>query len=273
MKRKVKREEVDIPLWQVFAPWIAAATIIVTAIVTKADTPPLGTNEFRKVAWVNERGEVNVPEVIATVAQQTTNETKVLVAAEAARSAASAASTATNAVKNVVAQMAANDVHIYREGNLVSFEALINWDPERDILAICEFSSSDTHRTQQHFGYIASQDIGTTKPRILASDTLTVPVADWEPLPDSSVSPVTIHDEEKDYGCVKYKKWYSVEAEDEPDNQHFYSVSMSIDNPEGDGMTLNISGGFTDGVTQTFVDGSLRKTYKGGILVGVENVE
>ena len=266
--------EKKISLWQVLIPWVATAIVIGFAIATaKADTPPPGTNEFKKVAWVNERGEVNCPEVIATVAQQTTNETKVLVAAQAAESAASAARTATNAVKNVVAQMVANDVHIYRCGNLVSFEALINWDPARDILAICEFSSVVPDRSRQFFGYIASQDIGTTKPRILASDTLANPTSDWEPLPDANVSAVTIHNEEKDYGGVKYSKWYSVEATDTPDSHHFYVVNMSIDNPEGDGMTLNISGGFTDGVTGTFVDGSLRKTYKGGILVGIENVE
>ena len=262
-----------ISIWQVLAPYVATALVIGFAIAAKSDTPPPGTNEFKKVAWVDERGEVNVPEVIATVAQQTTNETKVLVAAQAAESAASAARTATNAVKNVIAQMVANDVHIYRCGNLVSFEALINWDPARDILAICEFSSLAPNRSRQLFGYIASQDIGTTKPRILASDTLLNPTSDWEPLPDSAVSAVTIHNEEKEYHGVTYQKWYSVEAEDTPDNQHFYAVNMNIDNPEGDGMTLNISGGFTDGVTGTFVDGSLRKTYKGGILVGIENVE
>lgn len=260
-------------IWDVVAPWFFAALIVGGIIaVCHADNPPLGTNEFKKVAWVNEHGQVNVPEVIATVAQQTTNETKIIIAEQAARSAASAANTATNAVKNVVAQMVANDVHIYRMGNLVSFEALINWDPERDILAVCEFSSLTPDRSQQRFGYIASQDIGTTKPRILFSDTLANPRSDWEPLPDANVSAVTIHDEEKDYRGVRYSKWYSVDAEDAPDNQHFYSVNMDIDNPEGDGMTLNISGGFTDGVTGTFVDGSLRKTYKGGILVRCENV-
>lgn len=265
--------EKNIPLWQVLIPWVATAIVIAFSIATaKADAPQLGTNEFKKVAWVDQNGQVNVPEVIATVAQQTTNETKVLVAAQAAESAASAARTATNAVKNVVAQMVANDVHIYRCGNLVSFEALINWDPARDILAICEFQSLENDRSRQLFGYIATQDIGTTKPRVKYSDTLLTPNSDWEPLPDADVSAVTIHNEEKDYGGVKYSKWYSVEATDTPDNQHFYVVNMDIDNPEGDGMTLNISGGFTDGVTGTFIDGSLRKTYKGGILVGIENV-
>ena len=263
----------NIPIWKVAVPYVATAFVVALALFARADTPSLGTNEFRKVAWVDQNGQVNVPDVIATVAQQTTNETKVLVAAQAAQSASSAARTATNAVKNVVAQMVENDVHIYRCGNLVSFEALINWDPARDILAICEFSSVVPDRSRQFFGYIASQDIGTTKPRILASDTLADPTSDWEPLPDANVSAVTIHNEEKDYGGVKYSKWYSVEASDTPDNQHFYTVNMSIDNPEGDGMTLNISGGFTDGVTGTFVDGSLRKTYKGGILIGCENVE
>ena len=262
-----------VPIWQVLVPWIAAAVAVAcSCLVANADTP-LGTNEFRKVAWVNERGEVNCPEVIATVAQQTTNETRILVAEQAARSAASAAQTATNAVKNVVAQMVANDVHIYRCGNLVSFEALINWDPERDQLIISKFESLEPDRSRQLFGYVATQDIGTTKPRIKYSDTLATPNADWEPLPDASVSAVTLHNEEVDYRGVKFSKWYSVEATDTPDNQHFYTVNMSIDNPEGDGMTLNISGGFTDGVTKTFVDGSLRKTYRGGILVGCENVD
>lgn len=264
--------EKKIPIWQILIPWVATVLIVAFAVMmADANTLPRGTNEFKKVAWVDQHGNVNVPEVIATVAQQTTNETRVLVAEQAVRSAASAANTATNAVKNVVAQMVANDVHIYRCGNLVSFEALVNWDPARDILAICEFST-DTTGTHQHFGYVASQDIGTTKPRILASDTLLNPTLDWEPLPDADVSAVTIHNEEKDYGGVKYSKWYSVEVTDEPDNQHFYVVNMAIDNPEGDGMTLNISGGFTDGVTGTFIDGSLRKTYKGGILVGCEYV-
>lgn len=262
------------PLWQVILPWVATAVVVILiARTTNADEPPLGTNGFRKVAWVDQHGEVNVPEVIATVAQQTTNETKVLVAAESAQAAKASAQTATNAVKNLVVQMVANDVHIHRCGNLVSFEALVNWDPERDILAICEFSSLEPDRSRQLFGYVASQNIGTTKPRILASDTLSDAVLDWTPLPDADVSAVTVHDEEKDYGGVKYSKWYSVEASDTPDNQHFYVVNMSIDNPEGDGMTLNISGGFTDGVTGTFVDGSLRKTYKGGILVRIEYVD
>ena len=264
----------NIPLWQVLIPWIATSLVIGFAIATaKADTPPLGTNEFKKVAWVDEHGQVNVPEVIATVAQQTTNETKVLVAAQAAESAASAANTATNAVKNVVAQMVANDVHIYRLGTLVSFESLINWDPERDKLYVSKFESLEQDRSRQLFGYIATQDLGTTKPRIKYSDTLLTPVSDWEPLPDASVSGVTLHDEEVEYHNVKFSKWYSVEVTDTPDSQHFYCVNMDLDNPEGDGMTLNISGGFTDGVTGTFVDGSLRKTYKGGILVGIENVE
>lgn len=267
----------EISIRQIFAlcAWIAflLAILVFTVSSANADMHPLGTNEFKKVAFVNERGEVNVPEVIATVARQTTNETNVIIADQAARSAAIAANDATNAVKKIVAQMVATDVHIYREGNLVSFEALINWDPARDILAICEFSSLNQSRTLQRFGYIASQDIGTTKPRILASDTLLDPVSDWSPLPDAQVSAVTIHNEDKDYGGVTYSKWYSVEVTDEPDNQHFYSVGMSIDSPDGDGMTLNISGGFTDGVTHTFVDGSLRKTYRGGILVGVENVD
>ena len=264
----------EITIWEVLIPYIATAIVIALGIAVEAnaETPPLGTNEFRKVAWVNEQGQVNCPEVIATVAQQTTNETKILIAEEAARSAANAAQISTNAIKNVLSQMMANDVHIYRLGNLVSFVALINWDPGRDVLAICEFST-DASNPHQHLGYIASQDIGTTKPRILTSDTLETPTGDWEPLPDSDVSAVTVHDEEKDYGGVKYSKWYSVEATDAPDNQHFYVVDMTIDTPEGDGMTLNISGGFTDGYTGTFVDGSLRKSYKGGILVGIENVE
>ena len=265
--------ERNIPLWQVLVPWVATAIVIAFSIATaKADNPP-GTNEFKKVAWVDEHGQVNCPEVIATVAQQTTNETKIIVAAHAAQSAAQAADSATNAVKNIVAQMVANDVHIYRCGNLVSFEALINWDPERDKLYISRFESLTPDRSVQLFGYLATQDIGTTKPRVKWSDTLSAPNSDWEPLPDTAVSEVTLHNEEIDYHGVKFSKWYSVEVSDYPDNQHFYVVNMDIDNPEGDGMTLNVSGGFTDGVTGTFTDGSLRKTYKGGILVRIENVD
>ena len=262
-----------IPLWQVLAPYAATAVLVGLAVAAKADAPRPGTNEYMKVAWVDEHGEVNVPEVIATVAQQTTNETKVIVAAEAAQAAKTSAQTATNAVKQVVAQMAANDVHIFRNGSLVSFEALINWDPEHDVFGVCEFSSLAPDRSRQLFGYVASQNLGTTKPRIKASDTLANQTGDWEALPDADVSAVTLHEEERDYGGVTYSRWYSVEASDTPDNQHFYVVEMVIDNPDGDGMTLNVAGGFSDGITGTFVDGSLRKTFKGGILVGCEYVE
>lgn len=260
----------DYSIFNVLIPWAAIAAIIGISIAAYSADEPLGTNEFRKVAWVNENGQVNCPEVIATVAQQTTNETKVVVAEQAARSAEESVKTTTNAVKKIISQMTENDVHIYRNGNLISFEALVSWDPERDMLAICEFATGGGN---QHIGYVATQDIGTTKPRIKFSDTILTPTSDWGTLSDSSVSAVTIHNETKMYRGVEYSKWYSVEATDAQDTQHFYMMEMTIDNPEGDGMTLNIAGGFTGGYTGTVVDGSLRKTYKGGILMGCEYVE
>lgn len=264
-----------IPMWQVLVPWVATALIIGFAIATaKADTPPLGTNEFRKVAWVNERGEVNVPEVIATVAQQTTNETNVIIANEKADAAMKAAADATNVVKDVAAAIVRNDVRIYRKGSLVSFDPFIDWDPDHDHILPTEF---DPHKLQNriYFGYVATKDIGVVKPLIYEHDTLGdgVPRTDWDLVSTDDISTPVVHEEEIEFSGLKYSRWYSLDITAYHDNQHFFCLDMNTDTPEGDGMTLNIHGGFTGGFTGTIVDGSLRKTYKGGLLMGVEYVE
>ena len=263
----------DIPIWQVLLPFAATAVIVFCAFFAKGDdTPGLGTNEWRKVAWVNEQGQVNCPEVIATVAQQTTNEVKVLIAEEKAQAAMAAARDATNVVKDVAAAIVKNDVRIYRKGALVSFDPFIDWDPEHDHILTCEFKKNDT---TCDFGYVATKDIGTTKPLIYEHDTLGdgVPRTDWDTISADDITTPVIHEEEREFAGLTYDKWYSLSIPYVGDNQHFYCIDMNTDTPEGDGMTLEIHGGFTGGFTGTVIDGSLEKTYKGGLLMGVRNVE
>ncbi len=262
-------------LFELLAIIICIVLIAVCGFTAFCDNPPqLGTNEWRKVAWVNEQGQVNCPEVIATVAQQTTNEVKVLIAEEKARAAMAAARDATNVVKDVAAAIVKNDVRIYRKGALVSFDPFIDWDVEHDHILTCQFTVNKENNTCD-FGYVATKDIGTTKPLIYEHDTLEdgVPRTDWDTVSADDITTPVNHEEEMEFAGLTYNKWYSLSIPYVGDNQHFYCIDMNTDTPEGDGMTLEIHGGFTGGFTGTVIDGSLEKTYKGGLLMGVRNVQ
>lgn len=221
-----------------------------------------------KVVFVDQDKNINAPEVIATVAQQSANETKVLVAAGKAEAAEAAAKETQDVIKDVVANMVKNTVTIYRKGFLTSFAPFVIFEEGKDKVIICGYSPDDRagHAT---FEYVATFDCGTLKPFVKFSDSVTVPVSDWEKMADADVSAVVVHNEQRKFGDTTYSKWYSFTIPYSNDHQHFYVVGMDPDTPDGDGVTLNVVNGFTGGYTGTFTDANLRKTYKGGILMEV----
>lgn len=220
-----------------------------------------------KVLFVDENGQTNAPEVLADVAAQARNEVAITIAAEKAEAAAIAANEATNIVATVAANIVANEVRIFRKGSLSSFSPLVVFDEEHDKFII---SSFDKGATQITFGYVCTVDIGSIKPAVRASNTLASPTKDWEPLPEATVSAPTIHNETVELDGVTFNKWYSITIPTPTDGQYFYLIEMNPDAPDGDGLTLNIVGGITGGVTGVFEIGSKTYTFKGGLLMGVE---
>lgn len=230
------------------------------------------TTVSNKVVFVNQDGEINAPEVVATVGLQAANETQVLISAAKAEAAEAAANETQEVIRDVVANIVANSVVIYRKGFMASFDKLISYDPEKDKLLICDFRMNNAAHTAT-ISYVATFDCGSVKPLVLGSDNLLSPTADWGIMDDASVSDVVVHNDKRMYGGIEYSKWYEITVPFDIDGQHFYVIGIDGDTPDGDGATLDVVNGFTGGFTGTVVEGNLTKVYKGGLLMSVVDAE
>ena len=97
------------------------------------------TNE---VLFVDEKGEVNRPETLATTADMAANKTAILTAEQKAAAAAAAAREGTNLVQDIIRDITANELVVYRSGYTDAFGVLVIIDPDAKLI-ITDFEILD----------------------------------------------------------------------------------------------------------------------------------
>lgn len=230
--------------------------------------------ETRKVLMVDEDGNVNAPETLATTAQLAANETAIMIADAKASGAAEAAKEGTNLVADVVSQIMANELVVYRKGFTDSFSSAILLS-EDDRLVITKFEphkATNGELVAHDITYAITADVGSIKPLIKTRLSLTD--GDFTALPNSQVGDVEpVAGTYTDEDGTEYSNIYKVRFWCNDSERTFFTVYLNGGTPEGDGSVLNITGGIQGGKSAVVDWGGNRLTFKGGLLVGVEAIE
>lgn len=228
-----------------------------------------------RVLMVDEEGNINVPGVLATTAQLTTNETMLVLAQASADAAEKAAYEGTNIVQGVVSSIMANQLVVYRKGFNDSFGTITVFSPNDSVIITgIEMPNviSDGGLLAVDITYAATLDVGSVAPGFLYSSTL-VAKEDMAELASSNIDPPEqivadiITSEGKTYS-YSYKVRIWVPQED----SGFFVLYMDSDEPDGDGTAVSLVGGIKGGYSGTVRWGTNDLTFEGGFLMTVTEV-
>lgn len=244
-----------------------AALILAALTAAGVLAQSVTTNE---VLYVNEKGEVNRPETLATTAQMAANEAALLTAEQKAEAAAAAAKEGTNLVQDIIRDITANELVIYRQGYTDAFGVAVTLDPGAE-LYISDFKVLDTTDSGGRSGFKMvyrlhnTQQI-TTKPTVKWGTSLAGGRESFAALPEAQVvEPVA-------RGLVTDgdgKDWWEFELTfyAPQGTSGFYVINMTTDDAAGDGWTIDLPNGVKNGRTGTFQFGSETLEFVGGICL------
>lgn len=225
-----------------------------------------------QVVMVDQRGNLNT-EAVATVQNVASNAAAVQVAAAKAEAAEQVAQETSAAMSAIVQNIMENNVVIYRRGFSDGFAALVVIS-ENDKLVISDYQLLSVSSTQivSRISYVMTTDLGTTKPTVMARNTLSQRT-DFEELASANVTTPVYHAGAVTVGGETYSGYYTIEATvTNPDSSahYFYWIKIDVDAALGDGATLDLANGVTGGVSTTVTWGDKTLTFTGGVLTGVE---
>lgn len=218
-----------------------------------------------KLLTVNERGEVNAPEAVASVAQQVSNEVAVVIAAEAALAAERSARSVTNAVQTVADAMVHGDTVLYSYGDVNSFSAAVFFsDGDRCDILNPTYDFSGDHVTVS-LPFLVTKDIGTYKPLVYSSSSLT-DLMEHEVSSSDVTDPVSFPAPEGRSGFA-----YRMTVTLPRSSARFLKLRLDPDMPSGDGSTLELVNGVSGGATADLpaAGGWPSMRFVGGVLVEV----
>lgn len=244
-----------------------------------------GTSVSNKLLTVDQLGNFNESNVLATVAQQTTNATKVVVAEAKANAAAQAALQTSNDVNAVATAIVNKNLVVYSYGNVDSFNSGgFVWNAETDYLRV--FSTEENPLTFSHeyttpykitanIPFLVSQEIPVDSVQILATKALgnMNPEYTQEHFAEMMVEDVTVEtgvtipEGDTGYGFKATATHY------DPDSKYyFYRVRLENDTPAADGAALDLVNGVSGGQTITIpgTNGWPTLTFEGGSLMDVK---
>lgn len=234
------------------------------------DAIPLGTENH--VLMVDENGAINCTNVLATVAQMSSNLTAVAIASAKADAAIEAATAGSNMVEDVVTQITENQLVIYREGFIDSFSSDISLPADAKLIVsqitpnVGGDAGTDTHEIK----YCVTHDAGNIAPDILYCNTINGGRDSLLPLDESKIGTAERLDEvfTSSAGTV-YPFVYKVRFTVPKSNSGFFCVYLTGDDSAGSSV-LEIQGGVTGGKSATVEWGGNKLTFTGGILTAVE---
>ena len=227
------------------------------------------TNE---VLFVDQQGNVNRPETLATTADMAANATAILTAEQKAAAAAAAAREGTNLVQDIIRDITANELVVYRFGYTDAFGALVVIDPDAQ-LTITKFEILDETdgegRTAFRLTYALknSQSVAV-KPEVKWRSSLEA--ADFSPLPPDQVGEPVAGGSHTDGDGIEYNYTYTIKFYAPTGKSGFFIVNLTADDAAGDGMAFDMPNGVTGGYTGEIYFGSALLRFHGGVLMEVK---
>lgn len=226
-----------------------------------------------KVVFVDQDNNINAPELIASVADMTTNKTEIALAAATANAAKNAARESTNLVAVTVDKIVENEFVVYRYGETDSLGVLVAL-PESTKVHVGKYTpnvaTDGNGKTQHELTYYTTEDAGAVTPAIKYSNTLEGG-RDVFKILDTSIEWGSITGSFTDASGTVYPYGYTVKFWTDASSQGFFIVYLDADAASGDGMTFDIVGGITGGLTQNVTVGTDTLVFKGGLLMEVKS--
>ena len=229
------------------------------------------TNE---VLFVDQEGNVNRPETLATTADMATNATAILSAEQKAAAAEAAAREGTNLVQDIIRDITANELVVYRFGYTDAFGALVVIDPDAQ-LVITEFKPLDEvdsdgrHAFRLTYALKNSQSVAV-KPEVKWSSSVSGGRDAFATLPPDQVGEPVAGGSYADKDGIEYGYTYTIKFYAPTDKSGFFIVNLTADDAAGDGMAFDLPNGVTGGFTGEVAFGSKTLSFKGGVLMGVK---
>lgn len=233
-------------------------------------------NVTNTVLMVDQDGNLNV-EGVASVEQVATNSVMAQIAEAKADAAQQTARGVSSAIGAVVDNIMSNNVFIYRSGFIDSFAPLVAVS-ESDVLAVAEIRKIEASaaRIVVAIDYVTTVQLGTVKPAVMYRESLSGPRDNFAELAPANVTAPVYHEGTHTFGGQTFSEYYTITATVPNPSQyssHFFWIKADVNAPAGDGSTLDLPNGVTDGVTGEVVWGDKILTFKGGLLKGVRNVD
>ena len=226
-----------------------------------------------KVVFVDQHGQINAPEVVASVADMTSNKTEIAIAQAAAKAAEEAARKGTNLVDATVKAITDNEFVVYRRGYTDSLGVMVVLPPDTKC-RITKFTpnvATDGNGNVQHeLVYATTADASAVPPGIKHASTIEGG-RDAMKILDTTIEKTNLSTTYEDTAGNVYNYMYSVKFWLPVDSQGFFIVYLDADAASGDGMTFDITGGVTGGYTgEVYIRGNDETLiFKGGLLMAV----
>ena len=233
------------------------------------------TNE---ALFVDQEGNVSRPEVLATEAQMAANAAAILTAEQKAAAAEAAAREGTNLIQDVIRDITANELVVYRHGYTDAFGVVVVIDPDAKLI-ICEFKPLDevdaNGRHVFHLRYALQNSRSVdAKPEVRWHSSIEGGRESFSALPSDQVqSHVSAGSWENPTTGEVYPYSYTIRFSAPTDRTGFFIVNLTADDASGDGWTFDLPNGVTGGFSGDVPFGSKTLTFTGGILTEVRNVD
>ena len=228
------------------------------------------TATANEVLFVNEKGETNCPETLATTAQMAANEAALLTAEQKAEAAAAAAQEGTNLVRDVIRDITANELVVWRFGYTDAFGVAVLLDPEAE-LYISAFQPLDTKDANGRNGFrldyrLHNSQSVETKPMVKWNTTIEGGTKVLGELPEAQVGePVSKGTVTDENGKMWYE--YSLTFYADQSQTGFFIIDLTADDAAGDGWVFDLPNGVKGGRTGTFKFGSDTLEFVGGLCM------
>ena len=234
----------------------------------------LGEVTTNEVLFVDEKGEVNRPETLATTAQMAANKAAILTAEQKAAAAEAAAREGTNLVRDLIRDITANELVVYRFGYTDAFGVLVVIDPDAK-LVITEFKPLDEvdsdgrHAFRLTYALKNLQSVAV-KPEVKWRSSLDKGSVDFAALPSDQVGEPVAGGSYTDMDGIDFGYTYAIKFYAPTDKSGFFIVNLTADDAAGDGLAFDLPNGVTGGFTGDIYFGNALLEFKGGVLMGVK---
>lgn len=227
-----------------------------------------------KVVFVDQDGKINAPNVIASIGDMTSNKTEIAIAQAAAVAAEKAAREGTNLVDATVKAITENEFVVYRRGFTDSLGVVVVLPPDTKCV-ITEMKpniATDGNGNAQHeLVYATTADASAVPPAVKHASSISGGREGFKIL-DTTIEKTNLSTTYEDGVGTVYNYMYSVKFWLPITKQGYFIIYLDADAADGEGMTFDITGGITGGYTGTVLSYGTKFTFKGGLLMTVEDI-